>query len=150
MSTPLFIFSLLLFLFSSISIQAQTTPQGRLDALNKQIQECKEDIELVESMLNSIEGVNNELTISARKEWNKRLDANKKCLDQAQKELDFLKAFYPSLFMPPSTTADSKPDRDRADKALQRLAKEIAESLTDAINKQSNLQKLIDDLMKDD
>ena len=144
----LFLFSI--FLFSNTSLQAQTTPQGWLNAVQQQIQECKEDIKLVESMLSSIEGVNNSLTIPTRKKWQARLAANKECLEKAQKELDALKRDYPALFNPPNTNADMKPEEDRQHRAMQRLMQEILEAHMDALNQHNNLQKLMDDLMKDD
>ncbi len=149
----IFLCCLSIFLFSNASIQAQTTPQGMLNALNKQIEECKADIELVQSMLSSIEGVNNELTIPARKEWTERLNARKECLKKAEKELESLKVWYPSLFMPKSTTIDNdkgkgnKRGKNGDDEALRKLAQDVQnlfDSVSDAL---ANLTKQIQELL---
>ena len=122
-----------IFLVSNTSLEAQTTPEGQLNAIKKQIEECKADIELVQSMLSSIEGINNELTIPARKAWTQRLNDRKACLAQAEKDLESLKVWYPSLFMPKSTTLKDKNKGDRGDHnddALKRLARKYKICLT--------------------
>ena len=147
-----FLCYLSIFLVSYTSIQAQTTPQGQLNALKKQIEECKADIELVQSMLSSIEGIDNDLTIPARKAWTQRLNDRKACLAQAEKDLESLKVWYPSLFMPKSTTLkdNGKGDRgDHNDDALKRLAQEVQDLFDNVSDLLANLTKQIEDLLAD-
>lgn len=147
----IFISCLSLFLFSNLHIQAQSTPEGRLIALQKQIQECKDDIELVESMLSSIEGINNSLTVPARKAWTERLNARRECLEKAEKELEFLKAWYPSLFMPKSVMVDNDKGKDKGkgehSDALKRLAQNVQELFDSANDALKGLTKQIQNLL---
>lgn len=146
----IFLCCLSIFFVSNTSLlKAQTTPEGQLNALKKQIEECKADIELVQSMLSSIEGINNELTIPARKAWTKRLNDRKACLAQAEKDLEFLKVWYPSLFMPKSTTSDSRSKGDHGDDALKRLAKQVQGLFDNVSDLLANLTKQIEDLLAD-
>lgn len=129
----IFLCFLSIVLFSNASVQAQNSPQGVLNLLNNQIQECTADIEFLESKLSKIEGVNTASANADRKLWTKGLESIRKCRDQTQKELNVLKAFYPSLFMPPATIYDNNTDRNHEELRI------LAAQVEDAFNKLTDL-----------
>ncbi|MEZ4887027.1 MAG: hypothetical protein R3E32_20015 [Chitinophagales bacterium] len=112
-----FLFCLSIFLFSNLFIQAQTTPEGMLIALNKQMEECKANIEYFQNIINKAEGLTGDEITAAVENWRKILDENKKCVELAQKQLDYLKLLYPTLFTSPnSQLSENKVDRNNNQK----------------------------------
>lgn len=137
--------------FSNASILAQTTPQGMLNDINKQIADCKANIDKTQNRIAEIQATD-PVTIYLEnqvEEWaalEKELEAHQKCLKKAEDDLDWLKKWYPSLFNNPSVTLsekDKNPDRAKPDPALKRLA-EKAQSAFDSAN--TLLQQLLKQL----
>ncbi len=137
--------------FSNASILAQTTPQGMLNDINKQIEDCKANIDKTQNRIAEIQSTD-PVTIYLEnlvEEWaalEKELEEHQKCLKKAEDDLDWLKKWYPSLFNNPSVVLpekDKNPDKAKPDPALKKLAEKV-QSAFDSANEL--LQKLLKQL----
>ena len=131
-----------IFLCFNLPVQAQTTPQGMLNDVLTEIQDCRTNIEQLQERMDDIAATASlsltdpEKSLALWEELDAKLKANKKCLKKAEDDLNWLRKWYPSLFNKPSVTAPEegkKPEREKPDPALKRLA-ENAQDAFDSAN----------------
>ena len=148
MSASFLTFFLVLLFCSGTSLQAQTTPQGWLNAVQQQIDQCKSDIDKTQARLDEVIAADPltiyvENLLDERKKLEAQLAEQKECLKKAEKELEKIKSWYPALFLPVNTTIDTDDDnkggggkgkpKGKNDEALKAAAKKVQEAL-DAAN----------------
>lgn len=128
-------------------VQAQSTPEARLAALEKRIAECTENIKDLESKLKASANLSGDLVQSAVANWSKQLEENKKCKKQAERDIETLRILFPSMFMPKSVVGPTrKPNKPAPRKDDKKKPGDIVE---DKLNDLKNLVKKVGEMLQD-